>query len=72
MYGASEGQYIISPDLTVNITSGTLTGTNGNAVTVYNTEDTEEQTAQINVTGGELIAADNKAGVKVIAGKRSQ
>ena len=35
----------------------------------YNTEDTEEQTAQINVTGGELIAADNKAGVKVIAEK---
>lgn len=69
MYGASEGQYINSPDLTVNITSGTLTGTNGNAVTVYNTEDTEEQTAQINVTGGELIAADNKAGVKVIAEK---
>ena len=66
MYGASEGQYINSPDLTVNITSGTLTGTKGNAVTVYNTEDTEEQTAQINVTGGELIAADNKAGVKVI------
>ena len=69
MYGASEGQYIKSPDLTVNITSGTLTGTNGNAVTVYNTEDTKEQTAQINVTGGELIAADNKAGVKVIAEK---
>lgn len=69
MYGASEGQYINSPYLTVNITSGTLTGTNGNAVTVYNTEDTEEQTAQINVTGGELIAADNKAGVKVIAEK---
>lgn len=66
MYGASKGQYINSPDLTVNITSGTLTGTKGNAVTVYNTEDTEEQTAQINVTGGELIAADNKAGVKVI------
>lgn len=66
MYGASEGQYIKSPDLTVNITSGTLTGTNGNAVTVYNAEDTEEQTAQINVTGGELVAADNKAGVKVI------
>lgn len=66
MYGASKRQYINSPDLTVNITSGTLTGTKGNAVTVYNTEDTEEQTAQINVTGGELIAADNKAGVKVI------
>ena len=66
MYGASKRQYINSPDLTVNITSGTLTGTKGNAVTVYNTEDTEEQTAQINVTGGELIATDNKAGVKVI------
>lgn len=66
MYGASEGQYVSSPDLTVNITSGTLTGTKGNAVTVYNAEDTEEQTAQINVTGGELVAADNKAGVKVI------
>ena len=35
MYGASKRQYINSPDLTVNITSGTLTGTKGNAVTVY-------------------------------------
>ena len=27
---------------TLNITGGTLTGTQGNAVTVYNTEDVEE------------------------------
>lgn len=66
MYGNNQGQYIKSPDLTVNITGGTLKGTLGNAVTVYNTEAVEEQKAEVNVTGGVLNAADDKAGVKVV------
>ena len=66
MYGANAGQYIISPDLTVNITGGTLTGTLGNAVTVYNTENTDAQKVNVAVTGGSLEAAEERAGVKVI------
>lgn len=66
MYGNNQGQYIVSPDLTVNITGGTLKGTLGNAVTVYNTEAVEAQKAEVNVTGGVLNAAEDKAGVKVI------
>lgn len=65
MYGANKGQYIDSPNLTVNITGGTLTGTQGNAVTVYNTEDVEDQLVNVSVTGGKLNAADGKAGVQV-------
>ena len=38
--------------LVVNITGGTLTSQKGNAVTVYNTEKNEVQTAQITVLGG--------------------
>lgn len=59
-------QYITSPDLTVNITGGTLTGTLGNAVTVYNTENTDAQKVNVAVTGGSLEAAEERAGVKVI------
>ena len=66
MYGANAGQYITSPDLTVNITGGTLTGTLGNAVTVYNTENTDAQKVNVAVTGGSLEAAEERAGVKVI------
>lgn len=69
MYGASEGQYINSPDLIVTITSGTLTGIQGNAVTVYNTEDIEAQTAEVSITGGRLNAADGRAGVQVVMAK---
>ena len=65
MYGESEGQYIKNPGLTVQITGGTLESSNGNAVTVYNTEDTDEQTAAVTVTGGELNAAAGRAAVQV-------
>ena len=65
MYGNNNGQYISSPDLTVTITGGTLQSTQGNAVTVYNTEDIEAQTAKVSITGGELNAADGKAAVQV-------
>lgn len=65
MYGNNDGQYIRSPKLTVTITGGTLQSTQGNAVTVYNTEDIEAQTAKVSITGGELSAADGKAAVQV-------
>ena len=65
MYGESEGQYIVSPGLTVQISGGTLESYYGNAVTVYNTEDTKKQTAAVTVTGGELNAAAGRAAVQV-------
>ena len=65
MYGGSEGQYATSPNVTVNITGGTLESVNGNAVTVYNTEATVDQETNVTVTGGELKAAEGKAAVQV-------
>ena len=65
MYGNNDGQYIRSPKLTVTITGGTLQSTQGNAVTVYNTEDIQDQTAEVSITGGKLNAADGKAAVQV-------
>ena len=69
MYGGSEGQYATSPNVTVNITGGTLESVNGNAVTVYNTEDTVAQETNVTVTGGELKAAEGKAAVQVTTAK---
>lgn len=66
MYGANSGQYINSPGLTVNITGGNLSGTNGNAVTVYNTEDTNAQTTNVDISGGVLSSADGRADVHVV------
>ena len=66
MYGNNAGQYISSPNLTVTITGGTLQSTQGNAVTVYNTEDIQDQTAEVSITGGKLNAADGKAAVQVV------
>ena len=65
MYGGSEGQYATSPNVTVNITGGTLESAYGNAVTVYNTENTKVQETNVAVTGGELKAAEGKAAVQV-------
>ena len=65
MYGENAGQYLTSPNLTVNIEGGILKSGQGNAVTVYNTEGVEAQKAVVNVTGGELVAADGKASVSV-------
>lgn len=69
MYGNNDGQYISSPHLTVTITGGTLQSTQGNAVTVYNTEDIQDQTAEVSITGGKLNAADGKAAVQVTNAK---
>ena len=66
MYGASSGQYATSPNLTVNITGGTLSSNQGNAVTVYNTEDTTAQSANVSVSGGTLNAASERAGVYAV------
>ena len=69
MYGENAGQYLISPNLTVNIEGGILKSGQGNAVTVYNTEGVEAQEAVVNVTGGELVAVDGKASVSVTMAK---
>lgn len=66
MYGGSAGQYVNSPDLTVNIQGGTLTGTQGNGVTVYNMEETEVQTVNVEVTGGQLVSAEGKTDLQVV------
>ncbi len=66
MYGANAGQYITSPDLTVTITGGALAGTQGNAITVYNTEDTNAQTTSVTVNGGTLSAASGRADVYAV------
>ena len=63
MYGEIDGQAKVSNDLTVNIKGGTLTSREGNAVTVYNTEQQtgeEAQKAEITVTGGD-ISGENSA-----------
>lgn len=65
MYGANNGQYIKSSALTVKIEGGTLTSTNGNAVTVYNTEEIKAQTAAVTVSGGTLTPAEGRAVVQV-------
>ena len=64
MYGGVNTQYRTSPDLTVNIEGGTLKSVNGNAVTVYNTESTDAQTAKVTVSGGTMEYPEGKAAVR--------
>ena len=56
MYGDSASQYGTSPDLTVHLNGGTLTSTNGNAVTIYNTNNTQSQTAAIYCEDGVTLS----------------
>ena len=65
-YGASEGQYISSPNLTVNINGGTLNSTNGSALTLYNTKKIDEQTVKVDVTAGDLNPAAGKASIQAV------
>ena len=65
-YGGSEGQYISSPDLAVNIKGGTLNSTNGSALTLYNTKEIKAQKVKVNVTAGDLNAAAGKAGIQAV------
>lgn len=64
MYGGVNTQYRTSPDLTVNIEGGTLKSVNGNAVTVYNTESIDEQTAKVTVSGGTMEYPEGKAAIR--------
>jgi len=66
MYGTS-GQYKTDNQLKVNITGGTLSSNQGNAVTVYNTEKNEVQTAMVNVSGG-AFEAEKAAIISVTKG----
>ena len=65
-YGKSKGQYISSPNLTVNINGGTLNSTNGSALTLYNTKETDEQTVKVDVTAGDLNPAAGKASIQAV------
>lgn len=67
MYGSANTQYRTSPDLTVNIEGGTLKSAKGNAVTVYNTESIDEQTAKVTVSGGTMEYPVGKAAVRSYA-----
>lgn len=64
MYGSANTQYRTSPDLTVNIEGGTLKSAKGNAVTVYNTESIDEQTAKVTVSGGTMEYPEGKAAIR--------
>lgn len=64
MYGSANTQYRTSPDLTVNIEGGALKSANGNAVTVYNTESIDEQTAKVTVSGGTMEYPEGKAAIR--------
>ena len=65
-YGGSKGQYISSPNLTVNIKGGTLNSTHGSALTLYNTKKIDEQTVKVDVTAGDLNPAAGKAGIQAV------
>ena len=67
VYNDEYKQYRTSPDLTVNIEGGTLKSVNGNAVTVYNTEKTDAQTAKVTVSGGTMVYPEGKAAVRSYA-----
>ena len=56
MYGAIEGQYKTSKDLTLTINGGKFKSNKGNAITVYNTEDQTEnaQITDATINGGEF------------------
>jgi uncharacterized repeat protein (TIGR02543 family) len=66
MYGEASGQYITSPELKVSITGGNLSGNQGNAVTVYNTEKTEAQSTNVAVSGGVFNAASERTDIYVV------
>ena len=55
MYGDdADKQYDLSNELTVTIEGGKIESKQGNAITVYNTEKINEQTATIDIEGGNI------------------
>ena len=74
MYGIHGGQCRASNELTVKIIGGTLTSQNGNAVTVYNTEQQtgdDAQTTDVAITGGKL-SGELGAIVSVVASDKNE
>lgn len=53
LYGGNKGQFIVSPDLTVQLSGGRLVSGKGNAVTVFNTGKNGGH-ADVTVTGAHL------------------
>lgn len=53
LYGQNDGQFIGSPNLTVQLSGGRLVSGKGNAVTVFNTE-TNDVPASVAVSGAQL------------------
>lgn len=53
LYGQNKGQFIDSPDLTVQLSGGRLVSGKGNAVTVFNTGKNDKPAA-VNVSGAHL------------------
>lgn len=64
LYGQNKGQFIDSPDLTVQLSGGRLVSGKGNAVTVYNTEK-NDVLANLTVTGSQLDG--QRTGLKIIS-----
>ena len=50
----------------MNINGGTLNSTNGSALTLYNTEEIDEQTVKVDVTAGDLNPAAGKASIQAV------
>lgn len=64
LYGQNNGQFIGSPNLTVQLSGGRLVSGKGNAVTVYNTEK-NDVLASLTVTGSQLDG--QRTGLKIIS-----
>ena len=64
LYGQNNGQFIGSPNLTVQLSGGRLVSGKGNAVTVYNTEKNDVP-ASLTVTGSQLDG--QRTGLKIIS-----
>ncbi len=69
MYGNdADKQFDLSNELTVTIEGGKIESEQGNAITVYNTEKITEQTATIDIKGGEI--SGYKADIKYISDEK--
>ncbi len=72
-YGASEGQYIVSPSLKVDITGGEFSSVHGNAISVYSLDQTVDisgRTLTTDVMIGDnavLSSADGRDAVRVLS-----
>ncbi len=71
MYGNDkDNQYDLSNKLTVTIEGGKIESKQGNAITVYNTEKITEQTATIDIEGGEISGENSD--IKYISKEKTE